>query len=99
MEYIDILIHLQKWVNLFAGYILWLMMLYLTDVWELEIVHAAAIINIWMGLIKVLPLVFAYLADAFLGNSLVILCSSFSSMIIDTKNTMVMKEKKKLYPS
>ncbi|KAL2906500.1 Protein NRT1/ PTR FAMILY 5.5, partial [Bienertia sinuspersici] len=74
--------HLQKWVTLFSGYILWLMMVYLTDVWELEIVHAAAIINIWTGLIKVLPILFAYLADAFLGNSFVTLFSSFSSMIV-----------------
>ncbi|KAL2906592.1 Protein NRT1/ PTR FAMILY 5.5 [Bienertia sinuspersici] len=57
------------------------MMVYLTDVWELEIVHAAAIINIWMGFIKVLPIVFTYLADAFLGKSFVVLFSSFSSMI------------------
>ncbi|XP_021719781.1 protein NRT1/ PTR FAMILY 5.5-like [Chenopodium quinoa] len=81
MEYIGILIRLQKWVNLFSGYILWLMMVYLTDVWELKLIHAAAIINIWMGFIKILPIVFAYLADAFLGNSFVVLFSSFSSMI------------------
>uniref|UniRef100_A0A803M1N0 Uncharacterized protein n=1 Tax=Chenopodium quinoa TaxID=63459 RepID=A0A803M1N0_CHEQI len=80
-EYINNLIQLQKWVNMFAGYILWLMMVYLTDVWELELIHAAAIINIWMGLSKVLPIVFAHLADSFLGNFFVVLFSSLSSMI------------------
>ncbi|KAL2932263.1 Protein NRT1/ PTR FAMILY 5.5 [Bienertia sinuspersici] len=74
-------VQFQKWVNIFANYILWLMMVYLTDVWELELVHAAAIINIWMGLIKVLPIVFAYLADAFLGNFVVVFFSTLSSMI------------------
>lgn len=73
---------MQSWVNMFASYILWLMMVYLTDVWGLELVHAAGTINIWMGLIKILPIVFAHLADAYLGNFLVVLFSSLSSMIV-----------------
>lgn len=77
-------VQLQKRVNMFAGYILWLMMVYLTNVWKLELVHAAAIINVWMGLSKVLPVVFAHLADAFLGNFFVVLFSSLSSMIVST---------------
>ncbi|KMT04219.1 hypothetical protein BVRB_8g185140 [Beta vulgaris subsp. vulgaris] len=66
---------------MFAYHILWLMMVYLTDVWELELVHAAAIINIWTGSVRVLPIFFAHLADAFLGNNIVVLFSSLSSMI------------------
>ncbi|KAK9706340.1 hypothetical protein RND81_07G117300 [Saponaria officinalis] len=68
----------MSWGDVFAYYILWLMMAYLTDVWKIKLSHAAAIVNIWMGLVKLLPVLFAHLADALLGNFRLLLLSSLS---------------------
>ncbi|XP_057537957.1 protein NRT1/ PTR FAMILY 5.5-like isoform X2 [Amaranthus tricolor] len=66
------------WADVFAYYVLWMMMVYLTDVWKLDFTHAAAIINIWRGSALVLPLLFVHLADAFLGNLCTLLLTSLS---------------------
>ncbi|KAL9243468.1 hypothetical protein vseg_017352 [Gypsophila vaccaria] len=68
----------MTWADVFTYYILWLMMAYLTDVWKLELSHAAAIVNVFMGLLKITPLLFSHLADAFLGNFRLLLLSTLS---------------------
>lgn len=69
------------WVDLFAAYVMWMMMIYLTDVWKLDYTNAAAIINIWMGAALILPLPLSYLADAFLGNFCLLLLTTLSYLV------------------
>ncbi|KAK9715057.1 hypothetical protein RND81_06G140100 [Saponaria officinalis] len=66
------------WADIFAYYILWMMVTYLTEVWKLDFTHAAAIVNIWRGSACVLPIAFVYVADAFVGNFCVLLLTSVS---------------------
>lgn len=66
------------WADFFAYYVLWMMMVYLTDVWKLDFTHAASIINIWRGSALVLPLPFLYFADAFFGHFCILLLTSVS---------------------
>ncbi|XP_056686337.1 protein NRT1/ PTR FAMILY 5.5-like [Spinacia oleracea] len=71
-----------KWAHWFARIVmLWVMMLYLAEVWKLDLRHAATIINIWRGSTKVLPLVFVFVADAFLGHFSILLLSSLSNSL------------------
>ncbi|XP_010686750.3 protein NRT1/ PTR FAMILY 5.5-like [Beta vulgaris subsp. vulgaris] len=70
-----------KWTHIFGNYVLWMMMVYLTDVWELEFVHAATIMSIWLGLVKVLPLAFLHLADAFFGNFWILFIGALSNTV------------------
>lgn len=66
------------WADLFAYYVLWMMMVYLTDVWKLDFTHAASIINIWRGSALILPLLFVYCGDAFFGHFFVLFLTSLS---------------------
>ncbi|XP_031103200.1 uncharacterized protein LOC116006846 [Ipomoea triloba] len=58
-----------------AEYALFLLMDYLTDAWGLGFAYAAAIINIWTGLSKLLILCGAYLVDK-IGNYRMLLYST-----------------------
>ncbi|XP_019186193.1 PREDICTED: protein NRT1/ PTR FAMILY 5.5-like isoform X2 [Ipomoea nil] len=51
-------------------------MAYLTDAWGLGFAHAAGIINIWIGLSKLLCLCGAFMADKIGGNYWILLYSS-----------------------
>ncbi|GAB4833982.1 hypothetical protein Ancab_032234 [Ancistrocladus abbreviatus] len=66
------------WADVFADYVLWMTMTYLTDVWKLDYTHAAGILNIWGGLALILPIGLAHLADAFLGNFCILLFTTLS---------------------
>lgn len=79
----------MTWSDVFAYYILWLMMVYLTDVWKINITHAATIVNLWMGLFKVMSVAFAHLADAFLGNFRLLLLSALSSATVSDTTFIV----------
>ncbi|CAL5420260.1 unnamed protein product [Camellia sinensis] len=71
-------IFVLMWADLLAGYAMWMMMLYLTNVWKLNFTHAAAIINVFCGLTAIMLLPMQFLVDAFLGNYWMLLISSFA---------------------
>ncbi|GMP85724.1 hypothetical protein CsSME_00038773 [Camellia sinensis var. sinensis] len=66
------------WADLLARYAMWMMMLYLTNVWKLNFTHAAAIINVFWGLMVIMLLPMQFLVDAFMGNYWMLLVSSFA---------------------
>ncbi|XP_011094986.1 protein NRT1/ PTR FAMILY 5.5 isoform X2 [Sesamum indicum] len=66
------------WVDILAMYAMYVMMAYLTNVWKLGFTHAAAIVNIFWGVVTVLPLLLAFLVDTILGNYWMLLISSFA---------------------
>ncbi|KAK4385201.1 hypothetical protein Sango_2644100 [Sesamum angolense] len=49
-------------VDIVAGYVMRMLVTYLTDVWKLSLVHATSIVNIWEGAAKALPLAVALLS-------------------------------------
>ncbi|KAK4396139.1 protein NRT1/ PTR FAMILY 5.5 [Sesamum angolense] len=66
------------WVDILAMYAMYVMMAYLTNVWKLGFTHAAAIVNVFWGIVTVLPLLLAFLVDTILGNYWMLLISSFA---------------------
>lgn len=66
------------WADILVGYALFELQNYLTDVWKLDVTHAAGIVNIWGGICRILPLLFLFLVDALLGNSKMLVISSIS---------------------
>ncbi|KAK8613187.1 hypothetical protein V6N13_100957 [Hibiscus sabdariffa] len=60
----------------FNAFVVWLMMPYLTDVWKLSFNDAAAIVNVWRGLMSTLPIFMLYIADTVTGKFWLILLSS-----------------------
>ncbi|KAL0340469.1 UNVERIFIED_CONTAM: protein NRT1/ PTR FAMILY 5.5 [Sesamum radiatum] len=66
------------WADILAGYALWMLMIYLTDVWKLKLTHAAGIVNVFLGLVGVIPFVLQFIVDSFLGNFWILLASSLS---------------------
>ncbi|KAF8398877.1 hypothetical protein HHK36_014741 [Tetracentron sinense] len=57
--------------DIIAVYTMWVLMTYLTDVWKLSITHAAAIVNVYSGLVGIMPIGMAFLLDHCLGFELV----------------------------
>ncbi|KAK6943529.1 Proton-dependent oligopeptide transporter family, partial [Dillenia turbinata] len=70
------------WADILAMYALWMMMTYLTNVWKLDLTHAAAIINVFMGVVGILPIGTAFLVDTLLGNFWMLLLSSLSYSMV-----------------
>ncbi|KAL0403854.1 UNVERIFIED_CONTAM: protein NRT1/ PTR FAMILY 5.5 [Sesamum radiatum] len=66
------------WADILAGYALWMLMIYLTDVWKLKLTHAAGIVNVYLGLVGVIPFLLQFIVDSFLGNFWILLASSLS---------------------
>ncbi|PIN25040.1 H+/oligopeptide symporter [Handroanthus impetiginosus] len=66
------------WADILVAYALFVMQNYLTDVWKLSLTRAAGILNIWNGISMVLPVIFLFLVDQFLGNFKMLLISSVS---------------------
>ncbi|KAI3675316.1 hypothetical protein L1987_84905 [Smallanthus sonchifolius] len=67
--------------NLLSLFAIFVMMNFLTNVWNLSITQAAAIINIFYGITQTLIIVFAFLVDAFLGDFYMLLLSSIAYSI------------------
>ncbi|XP_021828955.1 protein NRT1/ PTR FAMILY 5.5-like [Prunus avium] len=57
---------------------MWMTMVYLTEVWKLNFTHAAAIVNLFWGIVAILPVGLQFLVDAFMGNYWMVLVSSFA---------------------
>lgn len=66
------------WADMFAGYVIWIMPTYLTNVWKLDFTHASGIQNVYSGLTKALPFFFVLAVDAFLGNVWMLVLSTIS---------------------
>lgn len=66
------------WADVLAAYAIWMTMVYLTEVWKLNFTHAAAIVNLYWGIVAVLPVGLQFLVDAFMGNYWMVLVSSFA---------------------
>ncbi|KAI3675321.1 hypothetical protein L1987_84910 [Smallanthus sonchifolius] len=64
--------------NLLSAFAMYVMMNYLTNVWNLSITHAAGIINIFDGITSALVIVFAFFVDAFLGDLYMLVLSTIA---------------------
>ncbi|XP_075510221.1 protein NRT1/ PTR FAMILY 5.5-like [Primulina tabacum] len=64
------------WVDILAMYAMYVMMAYLTNVWDISFTKAAAIVNIFWGLVTVSPLFLTFIVDTILGNYWMLLTSS-----------------------
>ncbi|KAG8374399.1 hypothetical protein BUALT_Bualt11G0127800 [Buddleja alternifolia] len=61
-----------------AFFEIWSMQTYLTGVWKMSVTRAAAILNIWEGIIKMLPICFVLLVDTLMGDFLMLVLSSIA---------------------
>ncbi|KAF8391984.1 hypothetical protein HHK36_022324 [Tetracentron sinense] len=68
--------------NMVAVYTMWILMTYLTDVWKLSITHAATIVNVYSGLVGIMPIVMAFLLDHCLGTYWMLFLSSVTYSIV-----------------
>ncbi|KAL2480469.1 Protein NRT1/PTR FAMILY 5.5 [Abeliophyllum distichum] len=57
---------------------MYIMMAYLTNVWKLGFTRAAAILNVFWGLVATLPLLLKFLVDTLIGHYWMLLISSIS---------------------
>ncbi|XP_073156753.1 protein NRT1/ PTR FAMILY 5.5-like isoform X2 [Henckelia pumila] len=64
------------WVDILASYAIYVMMAYLTNVWDFSFTKAAAIVNVFWGFVLVSPLFLTYIVDTILGNYWMVLISS-----------------------
>ena len=66
------------WADMLTAYALFVMMPYLTTVWNLNITRAAAIVNVFSGVATIMPIGMAFLVDAFMGDYWMLLLSSLA---------------------
>lgn len=71
-----------QWSTILQKYMFFLMQKYLTDTWGLSFTHAAAIVNIWEGVRRILPVFLLFLADAFLGNFAMLVISGIADCLV-----------------
>lgn len=64
------------WVDILAIYAMYVMMAYLTNVWDISFTKAAAIVNVFWGFVTVSPLFLTFIVDTILGNYWMLLTSS-----------------------
>ncbi|XP_075637384.1 protein NRT1/ PTR FAMILY 5.5-like [Castanea sativa] len=69
------------WADVLIAYALFVMMPYLTTVWNLNITRAAAIVNVFYGVASIMPIGMAFLVDAFIGDYWMLLLSSLAYSI------------------
>ncbi|XP_027173118.1 protein NRT1/ PTR FAMILY 5.5-like [Coffea eugenioides] len=55
------------WADILIAYAMWMLMIYLTDVWKLAFTYSAGIINVYMGLTGIMPLFMQFIADTGMG--------------------------------
>ncbi|KAF8392003.1 hypothetical protein HHK36_022343 [Tetracentron sinense] len=67
--------------NIIAAYIMYVLMTYLTDVWKLSITQAAAIVNVYSGLVAIMPIGMAFLLNHCLGIYWMLFLSSVTYSI------------------
>ncbi|MBT0984710.1 hypothetical protein KJ032_27195, partial [Salmonella enterica subsp. enterica serovar Typhimurium] len=64
------------------AYAMWMTVAYLTDVWKLSPTRAAGILNIFWGMVAIMPVGLQFVVDAFMGNFWMVLVSSFSYCVV-----------------
>ena len=69
-----------------AAYAVWVMTTYLTNVWMLDLTHAAAIVNVFSGVATIMPIGMAFLVDAFMGDYWMLLLSSLAYSFVGFQN-------------
>jgi peptide/histidine transporter 3/4 len=75
-----------SWADSLAWYAMSVMMTYLTNVWKLDLTHAAAIVNVSSGAANILPIAMSVLADTFLGHYCIILLANIAYSIVSFQN-------------
>ncbi|KAH6777729.1 BTB/POZ domain-containing protein [Perilla frutescens var. frutescens] len=73
-NYLGVLI----WMDILAIYAMYIMMTYLTNVWKLGFTHAAAVLNVFWGVVTILPIFHVFIVDAIMGNYWMLLFSSMA---------------------
>ena len=63
-------------------YAMSVMVKYLTEVWKLTYTQASAIVNIFWGIVAILPFTLQYIVDTFMGNFWMVLISSFAYSLV-----------------
>lgn len=61
---------------------MWVMNKYLTTVWGLNFTRAAAIVNVFSGLVITMPLAMRFVVDAFMGSYWMLLLSSIFYSVV-----------------
>ncbi|OIT07718.1 PREDICTED: protein NRT1/ PTR FAMILY 5.5-like isoform X1 [Nicotiana attenuata] len=69
------------WANFPVHYALWMLMVYLTDVWKVKLTDAAAIVNVFLGLQAIPQSVLLFSAHGLFGNYPVLLGSIFACCV------------------
>ena len=59
---------------------------YLTNVWSLNITHAAAIVNVFSGVATIMPIGMAFHVNAFMGDYWMLLLSSLAYSFVGFQN-------------
>lgn len=65
-----------------ATYAMYVMMAYLTTVWDLSFTKATAIVNVFWGSVAVSPLLLTFIVDTILGNYWMLLTSSVAYSVV-----------------
>ncbi|XP_062095283.1 protein NRT1/ PTR FAMILY 5.5-like [Humulus lupulus] len=66
------------WADLLSFYAMWMMMAYLTDVWKISFTHAAAIVNVFWGLVHIMPSILQFIVDTVMGSFWMVLLTSLA---------------------
>ena len=74
------------WTDILAAYAVWVMMTNLTNVWRLNLTHAAAIVNMFTGAATIMPIVMAFLVNSFMGEFWMLLLSSLAYSFVGFQN-------------
>ena len=74
------------WADILTAYALFVMMTYLTNVWSLNITHAATIVNVFTGVAAIMPIGMTFLVDAFVGDYWMLLLSSLAYSFVGFQN-------------
>lgn len=70
------------WPSFLTTYLMTIIATYLTGVWEISITDAAAIVNIYWGVVGILPLALKLIVDAFIGSYWIIFISKVAFIAV-----------------
>ena len=79
------------WADVLAAYAMWMLLLYLTNVWGSTFTSAAAIINVFWGLVSIMRLPMQYIVDTFMGNYWMLTFSSLAYSAVSISLSVVMQ--------
>ena len=79
------------WADVLATYAMWMMMLYLTNVWGSTFTSAAMTVNMFWGLVSIMRLPMQYIVDTFMGNYWMLTISSLAYSAVSISLSVVMQ--------